>query len=140
MAIIEGWDGGVFLGTAASDTLTKITNWKINFVQETLDNTNFETTTPDRTFAYGLRAHTVEFSGFLENTSTGQYQLIDNMLKDNTPAETTMVFLTNKTTATKAGWAGSILIESINVDSNVDGLVAFSGSGKVSAGLDTWST
>lgn len=140
MAILEGWDGGVFLGTAGTDTLTKISNWKINFVQETLDNTNFETTTPDRTFAYGLRSHTVEFSGFLENGSTGQYGLIDGMLKDNTPAITTMVFLTNKTTGAKAGWRGAILIESLSVDNNVDALVAFAGSGKATAGLDTFST
>jgi hypothetical protein len=140
MAIVEGWDGGVFLGTAASDTLTKISNWKINFVQEVLDNTNFETTTPDRTFAYGLRAHTVEFSGFLENTATGQYSLIDGMLKANTPAVTSMAFLTNKTTGAKAGWRGAILIESLNVDNNVDALVTFAGSGKVSAGLSTFSS
>jgi len=82
----------------------------------------------------------VEFSGFLENTATGQYSLIDGMLKDNTPSITTMVFLTNKTTGAKAGWRGAILLESLNVDNNVDALVAFSGSGKVTAGLDTFAT
>jgi hypothetical protein len=48
--------------------------------------------------------------------------------------------LTNKTTGAKAGWRGAILLESLNVDNNVDALVAFSGSGKVTAGLDTFAT
>jgi hypothetical protein len=140
MAIIEGWDGAIRLDSATGDVLTQMTNWKINFAQELQDVTNFGTTTPDRSFLYTLRSHTVEFSGYLENGSTGQYQLIKKMLKSGTPSATTMLFFTNKTTGAKAGFRGAIFIESIGIDSPVDNLVTFSGSGRASAGLSTFSS
>jgi hypothetical protein len=138
MAILEGWDGGIY--TSVGCTLTKMSNWKINFVAESQENTNFGATSPDRTFGYGLRSHTVEFGGYFENTATGQYRLVKKMLKDQSPTATSMVFLTNRTTGAKAGWKGAIFVESIGIDSPVDGYVKFSGSGKVSGGLTTYSS
>jgi len=137
MAEIEGWDGGIIVGSSVVDGMS---HWKINFVQEALENTNFGTTTPDRAFQPGLRAHSVEFSGYYDPSDAGQDHLTDKMTKGNTPSMTTMVFLENKTTGAKSGWTGVVLVESLGIDSQVDTLVTYSGSGKVSGGLDTYST
>ena len=129
MAIAEGWDGNFKLGVNA---MANLNNWKINFVQETHDITQFGTTVQDRAFGYGVRAHTVEFSGYF-NGSSGQLTLVGYMKKSGTPSATTMSFLT---TGAK-GYKGTVYVESLGIDSNVDGLLAFSGSGKVSGGLST---
>ena len=55
------------------------------------------------------------------------------MKKSGTPSLTSMHFYT---TGAK-GFKGKVLIENIGLDSNVDGLIQFSGSGKVSGGLST---
>jgi len=136
MAQIEGWDGGIIVGTSLTDAMT---HWKVNLVQESIDDTDYGTTTPDRTFSPGLRAHTVEFSGNYSDDA-GMKHLTDKMLSSNAPSMTTMIFLTQKTTGAREGFKGVVLVENIGIDSNVDGLVAFSGSGKVSGGLDTYSS
>lgn len=137
MALVEGWDGNILVGTTLMD---RMTHWKVNFVQESIDNTDFGTSTPDREFTAGLRAHTVEFSGNYDPADAGQDHLTDKMMKGASPSMTTMVFLENAAVGSKSGWTGAVLVENIGIDSNVDGLVAFSGSGKVSGGLSTYST
>lgn len=129
MAIAEGWDGSIKLGANA---IANISNWKVNFVQETHDVSQFGDTQQDREFAYGLRSHTVEFSGYY-NGSSGQLTLTGYMKSSATPSMTTISFLT---TGAK-GYKGTVLVESIGIDSNVDGLLAFTCSGKVSGGLST---
>jgi len=129
MAIAEGWDGSVKLGANA---MANINNWKINFVNETIDVSQFGDTQQDREFAYGLRSHTVELSGFY-NGSSGQLTMTGYMKKDGTPTATTISFLT---TGAK-GYKGTVMVESIGIDSNVDGLLSFTLSGKVSGGLST---
>jgi hypothetical protein len=129
MAIAEGWDGSVKLGANA---MANISNWKINFVQETIDVSQFGDTQQDREFQYGLRSHTVELSG-MYNGSSGQLTLTGYMKKDGTPTATTISFLT---TGAK-GYKGTVMVESIGIDSNVDGLLSFTLSGKVSGGLST---
>jgi hypothetical protein len=129
MALVEGWDGNIKVGANA---MANMSHFKINFVQESIDNTAYGTTVQDRSFLPGLRAHTVEFSG-LYNGSSGQLTLTGKMKKGGTPSLTSMSFIT---TGSK-GYKGAILVESIGVDSNVDGVVAFSGSGKASGGLST---
>jgi hypothetical protein len=129
MAIAEGWDGSIKLGANA---IANISNWKVNFVQETHDVSQFGDTQQDREFAFGLRSHTVEFSGFYNGTS-GELTLTGYMKKDGAPAFTTISFLT---TGAK-GYKGTVLVESIGIDSNVDGLLSFTASGKVSGGLST---
>jgi hypothetical protein len=129
MAIVEGWDGKVNLG---GNTFANLNNWKINFVQELADVTPFGTSTPDRRFQPTLRSHTVEFSGHY-NGSSGQLTLTGYMKKSGTPTATTMSFIT---TGSK-GFKGTIYVESIALDSPVDNLVTFSGSGRVSGGLST---
>jgi hypothetical protein len=129
MAIAEGWDGSIKLGATA---MANINNWKINFVQETHDVSQFGDTQQDREFAYGLRSHTVEFSGHY-NGSSMQSALLGYMESSGTPTATTISFLT---TGAK-GYKGTVYIESIGIDSNVDGLLSFTCSGKVSGGLST---
>jgi hypothetical protein len=55
------------------------------------------------------------------------------MKKDGAPTATTISFLT---TGAK-GYKGTVMVESIGIDSNVDGLLSFTLSGKVSGGLST---
>jgi len=129
MALVEGWDGNVKLSSAVA---ADITHYKINMVQESIDNTHYGTTVQDRTFTPGLRAHTVEFSGNY-NGSSAQLAVVAKMKKSGTPSLTSMHFYT---TGAK-GFKGKVLIENIGLDSNVDGLIQFSGSGKVSGGLST---
>jgi hypothetical protein len=129
MAIVEGWDGSVKLGANA---VANLNNWKINFVAETVDVSQFGDTVQDRKFQYALRSHGVEFAGHY-NGSSGQLTMVGMMKSTGTLAGCTMSFIT---TGAK-GYKGTIIVESIALDAPVDGLIAFSGSGKASGGLST---
>lgn len=135
MAIKQGWDGAVLIG---SDELTNLNTWTINWAGDALENTDFGD--KDRTYQPGLRNVTVDFGGYYESSDTAAYALVTNFSSTNTNTAVTVVCLVNRTTAEKSGWTGTGPVTALSVGGAVDGLVPFSGTVQISGGLSTYAT
>jgi hypothetical protein len=135
MAIKQGWDGAVFLGsTSASSEAISMNSWTINWAGDALENTDFGN--KDRTYQPGLRNVTVDFAGYYESTNTAQKYLVDSMEGAATIRKVYVKCLT-KRTAVVTGWAGAGPLTALTVGGSVDGLVPISGSVQISGGLST---
>lgn len=135
MAIKQGWDGAILIG---SDELANMNSWTINFAADALENTDFGDA--DRTYQPGLRNVTIDFAGSYESSDTAAYALVDNFISTNTNTAVTVVCLVNNTTGTKSGWTGIGPITALTVGGAVDSLVPLSGSIQVSGGMSTYAT
>jgi hypothetical protein len=135
MAIKQGWDGAILIG---SDELTNMNSWTINWAADALENTDFGD--KDRSYQPGLRNVTVDFAGNYESSDTAAYALVNNFKSTVTNTAVTLVCLVNRTTGAKSGWTGSGPITALTVGGAADGLVPFSGSVQISGGLSTYAT
>jgi hypothetical protein len=142
MAIKQGWDGAVYIGTTAADTdstaAANLNSWTINWAGDALENTDYGD--KDRTYQPGLRNVTIDFAG---NYEAGQYAadyLTDNFKSASTNTAAAIYCLTVRTTGAKAGWYGSGPITALTVGGAVDGLVPLSGTIQISGGLSTYAT
>ncbi len=135
MAIKHGWDGALYIGT---DELLPMNSWTINFTADALEKTCFGE--DDRTYDPGLRSAVVDFSGYYTDTCTAAAALTDNFKSTATNTAMTVVCLTVRTTGAKAGWTGTGPMTALTIGGAVDGLVPFSGSIQISAGMSTYSS
>lgn len=135
MAIKQGWDGAIFLGsTVASSEALNMNNWTINFAGDALENTAYGV--KDRTYQPGLRNVTIDFAGYYESTKAAHKYLVDTF-KNNATNRTIFVKCLTKRTAAVQGWQGKGPATAFTVGGAVDGLVPVSGTIQVSGGLST---
>lgn len=136
MAVNMGKDGYVNINDLP---LLHINNWELNLPADALETTAFGSTTPwDRTYVPGLRAPTATFSGYYEDTSTGQYALIQYMMSTATPSTVAAQLLYyHPTTATFAGYAGTAIITGITLGAPVDGIQPLSANLQFDGGIHT---
>ena len=135
MAIRQGWDGAIFIGsTAASTEAIPMNSWTINWAGDALENTAFGV--KDRTYQPGIRTVTVDFAGYYESTRSAQKYLVDS-LKTTAALRKAYVKCLYRRAATVLGLDGSGPITAVTVGGAVDGLVPFSGSIQISGGMST---
>lgn len=135
MAIKQGWDGAVFLGsTTASTEAIALNSWTINWAGDALENTDFGD--KDRTYQSGLRNVTVDFAGYYESTNTAQKYVVDSM-EGSAVIRKVYIKCLSKRTAVVTGWEGAGPLTALSVGGAVDGLVPISGTVQVSGGLST---
>jgi hypothetical protein len=135
MAIKHGWDGALYIGTGEAVALN---SWTINWTADALENTAFGD--DDREYTPGLRSAVVDFSGYYTTTSTAVADLTNNFRSTAKNTAQTVVCLVSRTAGSKSGWTGSGPVTALTIGGAVDGLVPFSGSIQISAGLATYST
>ena len=135
MAIKHGWDGALLVG---GNEVAALNSWTINFTGDALEKTAFGD--DDRTYAPGLRSAAIDFSGYYTTTGTANVALTANFKSTATNTAATLICLVNRTAGSKSGWTGSGPITALTLGGAVDGLVPFSGSIQISAGLSTYST
>ena len=81
MAINKGWDGKFMAGSTSADSeVVHVNNWELAFSGDALENTVFGDTVYDRSYAAGLRSHTVTFSGYSDPADNSHSYLL-NMMK-----------------------------------------------------------
>ena len=145
MAISKGWDGGIWISTAAFGVSTgaeiaHINSWEIGFNNDALENTVFGDTVYDRTYQPGLRSHTITFSGYTEAANAGQDIMLDEQRSGTEASLLKIAVLTERVADARAGWWGEGVITGITIGTPVDGLSPMSGTLQVSGGLATFCT
>ena len=136
MAANLGKDGYVTLSTLA---MLHVNNWELSVAGDALDVTAFGNTTPwDRLFVPGLRGVTATFSGYYEDTSTGQYTLLSQLMNTETPTTVAAQLLYyHPTTATYNGFAGTAVITGVTLGAPVDGIQPLSANLTFTGGIQT---
>jgi hypothetical protein len=136
MAVNIGKDGYVNL---AGKKMLNINNWELNITEDALETTCFSSATPwDRTYVPGLRGVTATFSGYYEDTSTGQYTAVGYLLNTGTPTTVAAQLLySHPTTATYNGYGGGAVITGITLGAAVDGIQTISGTLTFDGGIHT---
>ena len=129
MARSKGWNG---LITANETEITKANSWELNFSGDALENTVFGDNVYDRGFQPGLRSHTISFSGYYDQTDSGQAVFLDMMKTTEEPANVMIQCFSHRD---KPGWGGSAVVTGVTVGMTIDGLAAISGTLQVSDGL-----
>ena len=136
MAIAQGWDGALLIG---SNVIGKLTEWSLDAGAEVIEKTSFGDMY-DRAYTPGMRGpHTVSFSGYRETTNAGQDAITDVFTGASKPAAATMYLLTKKTTGTDAGFTGSVILTGFSQGVSMDGMQTFSGAGQFAGKLSTHS-
>lgn len=131
MAIKQGWDGSIQLGsTTASTAALHMNSWTINFAGDALENTAYGV--KDRTFQPGLRNVTVDFAGYYESTQSAQKYVVDTLKSTATNRKIYVKCLVGAT-----GFDGAGPVTAFTVGGAVDGLVPISGSVQISGGMST---
>ena len=135
MAIRNGWDGALYIGsTSAASEVANLNSWSINWSADALEKTAFGD--DDRTYDPGLRSAVVDFSGYYESTRAAVDYLTDRVKGSGTNSVVTVYCYYRRTTA-RLGFRGTGPITAITIGGAVDGLVPFSGSIQISAGMST---
>jgi hypothetical protein len=136
MAINYGKDGYLHL---AGEKMLFVNSWELSVADDALEITAFSSTTPfDRSFVAGLRNATATFSGYYEDTSTGQYQALSYLLSTGTPSTVAAsLFYYYLTSETFAGFAGGAVLTGITLGNAVDGLQTISGNLQFDGGVHT---
>ncbi len=136
MAVNLGKDGYV---TIDDKNILHINNWELTIPKDALETTVFGSTTPwDRTFVPGLRSPTATFSGYYEDTSTGQYSIVQLLMSTATPSTVDAQLLYyHPTTGTYAGYAGTAVMTGITLGAPVEGIQPISANLQFSGGVHT---
>lgn len=134
MAINLGKDGYIDID---GKNMVQVNNWELNIAEDALETTVFGGGW-DRTYVPGLRGPTATFSGYFEDTSTGQYNAISYVLNTGTPTSVDVkLYYYHPTTATYNGYAGNAVITGITLGAAVDGLQTISGNLQFTGGVHT---
>lgn len=135
MAIRNGWDGALYVGsTSASSEVAHLNSWTLNWTGDALEKTSFGDN--DREYDPGMRSAVVDFAGYYESTNPAQKYFTDYMKTGATNTEVAVYCYYKRTTA-RLGFRGKGPITALTIGGAVDGLVPFSGSVQVSAGMST---
>ncbi len=135
MAIRNGWDGALYVGsTSASSEVANLNSWTLNFTADALEKTAFGQ--DDRTYDPGLRTAVVDFAGYYESSKAAMTYMTGRMKGSGTNSAVTVYCYYKRTTA-RLGFKGTGPITAITIGGAVDGLVPFSGSIQISAGMST---
>lgn len=135
MAVRKGWDGALYVGTtSASSEVANLNSWTLNWTGDALEKTCFGQ--DDRTYDPGMRSAVVDFAGYYESTNAAQKYFTDYMKGSATNTAVTVYCYYKRTTA-RLGFRGSGPITALTIGGAVDGLVPFSGSVQISAGMST---
>lgn len=134
MAVNNGKDGYVNINDLP---LLHINNWELSIANDALETTAFGDGW-DRTYVPGLRGVTATFSGYYEDTSTGQYAVLSYLLNTGTPTTVAAQLLYyHPTTATFNGFAGTAVITGITLGAPVDGVQPISANLQFDGGIKT---
>lgn len=136
MAIDQGWDGHVLIG---SNEVAQINEWTLEMTADALEKTNFGSTY-DREFTPGMRSFTASLTGYSEDTDAAQLAALAEFTTNSTPAVVTLVLLTNNTTGAKCGFTGSAVLSGITRGATPDGLQSFSANAQYTGSLTTYAT
>jgi hypothetical protein len=135
MAIRNGWDGALYVGTtSASSEVANLNSWTLSWTGDALEKTCFGQN--DRTYDPGERSAVVDFAGYYESTKAGQKYFVDYM-KGNATNTAVTVYCYYKRTTARLGFRGSGPITALTIGGAVDGLVPISGSVQISGGMST---
>jgi len=129
MARSKGWNG---LITANETEITKANSFEVSFSGDALENTTFKDSVYDRGFQPGLRSHTVSFTGYCDQTDSGQMVLLDMMKTTEEPVNVTIQCFHHRD---EPGWGGNAVITGLTVSTPIDGLSTLSGTLQISGGL-----
>lgn len=129
MAINLGKDGSVI---SSGDTIGHINSWELSLAQDALETTAFGDGW-DRTYVPGLRSGTVTFSGYFEDTDTGQRNIFYQGMSTRTPA----VVALKLRYGVANGYEGNIVVTGVTIGSPMEGLQTFSASGQFTSGVST---
>lgn len=144
MAIDEGWDGAILLGSsnaAKSSEITQINEWNMEFTGDELEVTAFDSTY-DRVYEQGMRSVVITFSGYSENDNVQNYA-VANITRSSGPYSSTQVYfvlLTDNTTGQKAGYQGKAIITGLTRGATPDGLQTISGTLRVADAMSTYAS
>ena len=134
MAVNQGKDGYVNL---SSKEMVHINNWELSIADDALETTAFGGGW-DRTYVPGLRGVTATFSGYYEDTSTGQYTAISLLMNSGTPTTVDAQLLYyHPTTATFKGYAGGAIMTGLTIGAPVDGIQPISANLQFDGGVHT---
>ena len=138
MAINQGKDGYVRL---SSENVAHINTWELNIAADALEITSFSDGW-DRTYVPGLRGPTATFSGYYEDTDTGQYKGLSYLLSTGTPTTVTARLLyyrllKSATSTWYNGFAGTAVITGMTLGSAVEGVQTISGNLQFDGGIHT---
>jgi len=134
MAVNQGKDGYV---TFAGEKLIHINNWELSVPTDALETTAFGDGW-DRTYVPGLRGATATWSGYYEDTSTGQYLAVQYAMNTVSPSTASVQLLYyHPTTGTYAGFAGGAVMTGLTLGVAVDGVQTISGTLQFDGGVHT---
>lgn len=134
MAVNLGKDGYI---TIDDVNLVHVNNWEMNVAADALEQTSFGDGW-DRTYVPGLRGATATFSGYYEDTDTGQYTALSFFMSTSTPSTVDAQLLYyHPTTATYNGFAGTAVLTGLTIGVAVDGIQTISGTLQFDGGVHT---
>jgi len=138
MAINLGKDGYIRL---SSENVAHINTWELSIAADALETTAFGGGW-DRTYVPGLRGPTATFSGYYEDTDTGQYKTLSYLLSTGTPTTVTARLnyyriLKSATSTWYNGFAGTAVITGMTIGVAMEGLQTISGTLQFDGGIHT---
>ncbi len=134
MAVNHGKDGYVNFG---GEKVLHINNWELSAADDALETTAFGDGW-NRTYVPGLRGVTATFSGYYEDTSTGQYVLTNLMMNTATPTTSSVQLLYyHPTTGTYKGFAGGAVLTGLTLGEPVEGVQPLSATLTFDGGIHT---